>query len=84
MLRRTGTAVLAGALLFAGGVLTATLIGSNGPAASAGAPFVPADFGRAVFLSHINNPRTTPGFPGDPAFRTSVPFTVPRDGFYLQ
>jgi kynurenine formamidase len=84
VLRRTGTAVLAGCLLFGGGILTATLIGSNGPAASAGAPFVPADFGRAVFLSHINNPRTTPGFPGDPAFKTSVPFTVPRDGFYLQ
>ena len=37
-----------------------------------------------VFLSHVNDPATTPGFPGDPAFTLSTPFTVPEDGFYLQ
>jgi kynurenine formamidase len=37
-----------------------------------------------VFLSHVNDPATTPGFPGDPKFTLSTPFTVPEDGFYLQ
>ena len=88
VLGRRAIAALAGALLFGAGVITATLLGSDNPRASAkGTPHVPAalpGFGRAVFLSHVNDPRTTPGFPGDPAFKTSVPFTVQRDGFYLQ
>jgi kynurenine formamidase len=41
-------------------------------------------FGRAVFLSHVNNPAETPGFPGDPEFSFRTVFTVPQDGFYLQ
>lgn len=41
-------------------------------------------FGRAVFLSHVNDPAVIPGFPGDPRFSLRTAFTVPRDGFYLQ
>jgi kynurenine formamidase len=41
-------------------------------------------FHRVVFLSHVNDPATTPGFPGDPPFTLTTAFTVPEDGFYLQ
>lgn len=41
-------------------------------------------FSGAVFLSHVNNPSRTPGFPGDPEFSLRTVFTVPEDGFYLQ
>jgi kynurenine formamidase len=44
----------------------------------------PSGFRKVVFLSHINDPATTPGFPGDPAFTLTTAFTVPVDGFYLQ
>jgi kynurenine formamidase len=84
MLRRRATATLVGVALFGGGVLTATVVGSDRPEADARVAAVGPGFGAAIFLSHVNNPRTTPGFPGDPAFKTSVPFTVRRDGFYLQ
>ncbi|HEX3327316.1 MAG TPA: cyclase family protein [Actinomycetota bacterium] len=43
-----------------------------------------AHFDHVVYLSHLNNPHATPGFPGDPKFRLSTAFTVPQDGFYLQ
>jgi kynurenine formamidase len=43
-----------------------------------------AHFDHVVYLSHLNDPRATPGFPGDPRFRLSTAFTVPKDGFYLQ
>ena len=39
---------------------------------------------RLVFLSHVNDPATTSGFPGDPEFTLTTAFTVPEDGFYLQ
>ncbi len=41
-------------------------------------------FSSAVFLSHLNDPVTSPVFPGDPAFRLRTVFTVPKDGFYLR
>jgi kynurenine formamidase len=41
-------------------------------------------FSRVVFLSHVNDPATTPGFPGDPRFTLTTAFTVPKDGYYLQ
>jgi kynurenine formamidase len=41
-------------------------------------------FHKVVFLSHVNDPATTPGFPGDPEFTLTTAFTVPQDGFYLQ
>jgi kynurenine formamidase len=37
-----------------------------------------------VFLSHVNDPATSPVFPGDPEFTLTTVFTVPADGFYLQ
>jgi kynurenine formamidase len=55
------------------------------PASDASGPaHAGAGFRRVVFLSHVNDPATTPGFPGDPAFRLSTAFTVPEDGYYLQ
>ncbi|MBO3752811.1 cyclase family protein [Streptosporangiaceae bacterium NEAU-GS5] len=39
---------------------------------------------RLVSLAHVNDPATTPGFPGDPEFTLETAFTVPADGFYLQ
>jgi kynurenine formamidase len=85
VLRRRAVTILAGVALFGGGLLAATLTGSSEPSASArGAAPGDRGLGGAVFLSHLNDPRATPGFPGDPAFKTSVPFTVREDGFYLQ
>jgi kynurenine formamidase len=54
-----------------------------GAGASAPSPTLPG-FRKVVFLSHVNDPATTPGFPGDPAFTLTTAFTVPADGFYLQ
>lgn len=71
------TATAAG--VFAAGVA----IGSLSGAPAAGAPQV-VTFSKMVDLSHVNDPKRTPGFPGDPAFETSTAFTVANDGFYLQ
>ena len=35
-------------------------------------------------LSHVNDPATTPIFPGDPAFVLETAATVAVDGYYLQ
>lgn len=43
-----------------------------------------AGFRKVVFLSHVNDPKRTPGFPGDPRFFMTTAFTVPTDGYYLQ
>ncbi len=43
-----------------------------------------AGFRRVVYLSHLNDPHRTPGFPGDPQFSLTTAFTVPKDGYYLQ
>src|SRR5262249_21995843 len=43
-----------------------------------------AGFHRVVYMSHLNNPHLTPGFPGDPQFSLTTAFTVPKDGYYLQ
>jgi kynurenine formamidase len=39
---------------------------------------------RSVNLAHVNDPATTPVFPGDPEFRLGTAATVAADGFYLQ
>jgi kynurenine formamidase len=39
---------------------------------------------RLVSLSHINDPATTPIFPGDPEFVLETAATIPADGYYLQ
>jgi kynurenine formamidase len=44
----------------------------------------PPGFRKVVFLSHVNDPATTPGFPGDPTFTLTTVFTVAEDGYYLQ
>jgi kynurenine formamidase len=54
------------------------------------APAVPVSevrlpaFSKVAFLSHVNSPRRTPLFPGDPPFRAETVFTVAEDGFYLR
>jgi kynurenine formamidase len=66
----------------------AAMSASAAPTAAAPGGDAPAPtlrgFRKVVFLSHVNDPATTPGFPGDPAFRITTAFTVPADGFYLQ
>jgi kynurenine formamidase len=62
---------------------TASPAAAPGAGASAPSPTLPG-FRKVVFLSHVNDPATTPGFPGDPAFTLTTAFTVPADGFYLQ
>jgi kynurenine formamidase len=85
-MRRRSSIILVCALL-----LTAT-IGYLAGVASGSGTGVPGRtittttpaFSRAVFLSHRNDPKHVPVFPGDPAFRLSTVFTVHADGFYLQ
>jgi kynurenine formamidase len=71
-------------LSLAGWVVAGLVIGGGQARSTPDSQLGLPGFTRAVFLSHINNPRRTPGFPGDPAFTTSTAFTVPKDGFYLQ
>lgn len=68
-----------------GGVLTVSLV-SGASTVEKVAPSTGriAGFDHVVYLSHINDPDRTPGFPGDPAFEATTAFTVPKDGFYLQ
>ena len=78
MSRRIIVAVLA---------LTATaayLAGSATGSGAGGVSSAPPGFSKVVFLSHVNDPKVVPGFPGDPVFSMSTAFTVPDDGFYLQ
>jgi kynurenine formamidase len=83
------------ATLLAAAAVLATVSASGAPSAAAPAAAVPAGHGSGpaqapagfrtvVFLSHVNDPAATPGFPGDPAFRLTTAFTVPVDGYYLQ
>lgn len=37
-----------------------------------------------VSLSHVNDPTSTPLFPGDPDFVAETVFTIAEDGFYLR
>jgi hypothetical protein len=78
MSRRIIVAVLA---------LTATaayLAGSATGSGAGGVSSAPPGFSEVVFLSHVNDPKVVPGFPGDPVFSMSTAFTVPADGYYLQ
>jgi kynurenine formamidase len=82
MQRRQAMATAAAGLMGAvagGSALAGT---ANAASDSAGAPRL--DRLRLVFLSHVNDPATTSGFPGDPEFTLTTAFTVPVDGFYLQ
>ena len=80
--------VLVGATLFAArpgtsATASAAATASATPSAARGAGPLPG-FSKAVFLSHVNDPKQTPLFPGDPKFTLTTAFTVPKDGFYLQ
>jgi kynurenine formamidase len=74
---------LAFAAVAAAGAAVGAVAGGPSPNARVSQTSLPG-FNRAVFLSHVNNPAETPGFPGDPEFSLRTVFTVPRDGFYLQ
>jgi kynurenine formamidase len=67
-----------------GAALGAVAIGPDGPARPSRSAASPPRLVAATFLSHVNDPAATPGFPGDPAFTLETIFTVPEDGFYLQ
>lgn len=81
-------AALTGAALFGGGMAVSGVLGvsasASGRSVAPGSGVELPAFSSAVFLSHLNDPSATPGFPGDPVFATSVAFTVPKDGYYLQ
>src|SRR5437870_5072461 len=78
---RTLIATVSGVALFAGGFVTADLLRSTASAT----PRSPLPgFSKVVFLSHVNNPRTIPLFPGDPKFWIHTAFTIPQDGFFLE
>jgi kynurenine formamidase len=90
VLRTAGLAGLAG--LVTGPAVTALDAAGAGDAAGAsgagggggpGGSSVLARL-RLVFLSHVNDPATTPVFPGDPEFTLETVATVPADGFYMQ
>lgn len=82
MLRRV-LALAAAASLFAAGAMTAQLFASSAAGRERSPVPLPA-FRKVVFLSHINDPASTPIFPGDPPFTIETVFTVPEDGFYLE
>src|SRR4051794_7390046 len=68
-------------------VLTASAAYLAGAAAGTGATgsgSTPPGVSNVVFLSHVNNPKVIPGFPGDPVFSLTTAFTVAQDGYYLQ
>jgi len=76
-------AVVSGLVLFVAGAATSAALRQDASSAVRAPVQLPA-FQRAVFLSHVNDPATTPLFPGDPAFSIRTVFTVPHDGFYLE
>src|SRR5262245_62293944 len=76
-------ATISGMLLFAAGAATTAALLQPATGVERAPVQLPA-FGKAVFLSHVNDPARTPLFPGDPAFGIRTVFTVPNDGFYLE
>ena len=57
---------------------------ASAPAQAADLTAVRLDTLRLVNLSHVNDPATTPIFPGDPEFTLTTAATVEQDGYYLQ
>jgi kynurenine formamidase len=76
------TALLAAATVLA--TLSASDASTAAPATAPPSHSTLPGFHRVVFLSHVNDPATTPVFPGDPKFTLTTAFTVPEDGYYLQ
>lgn len=78
----TGLAVVAGARL--AGPAVAQAAPGTGSADLPGFG-IPLDrLLKIVSLSHVNDPATTPIFPGDPEFVLETAATVAEDGYYLQ
>ena len=81
--------VAAAVALFASGALWAAAFGpasaddASADAAAAASATLPG-FSRVISLSHVNDPETTPLFPGDPEFRLTPVFSVHHDGYYLE
>jgi kynurenine formamidase len=67
-----------------GGLIGVTVAIPASPEETASQAAPVAGFSRVVYLSHVNDPRRTPLFPGDPPFELQTRFTVPRDGFLLK
>jgi kynurenine formamidase len=84
MRRRTKLTVTAALVATATLAYLAGAVGGAGAGAAPGGRTLAGGFSRVVFLSHPNDPKDTPVFPGDPAFSMSTAFTVPKDGYYLQ
>jgi kynurenine formamidase len=76
-----GAAVLGG--LVAGGGIGPAASGPTATSPQAGTGPV-AGFSSVVYVSHVNDPRRTPLFPGDPRFVLQTRFTVREDGFLLK
>lgn len=86
MRRRQALSTAAGAVgaMVAGGMFGEAANAQTGGEAQA---FDAADLLRhlrLVNLSHVNDPATTSGFPGDPAFTLKSAATIAKDGYYLQ
>jgi len=81
-IRRSLAAVTAIAL-FAAGALTATVLRQPASGDERAPVSLPA-FSKVVNLSHVNDPASTPIFPGDPAFAIDTVFDVANDGYYLE
>jgi kynurenine formamidase len=62
----------------------AYVAGSANGSGAGGVTAAPPGSSEVVFLSHVNDPKVVPGFPGDPVFSLTTSFTVPDDGYYLQ
>ncbi|MGH8885295.1 MAG: cyclase family protein [Egibacteraceae bacterium] len=67
--------------LVATGIVASRARTRNSTAAAGPGPL--PGFAGVVFLSHVNDPKTTPLYPGDPQFRVEPAFTIERDGFFL-
>jgi kynurenine formamidase len=81
--RRVTIASLALTVTAASAFFVGAALGSDDVAGRRSPTSLPG-FTQAVFLSHLNDPSTTPVFPGDPPFDLRTVFTVPKDGFSLQ
>jgi kynurenine formamidase len=63
-------------------ITSVAAVHSDQTEASSDAGVLPG-FGRAVFLSHVNDPDVVSLFPGDPEFTIEQVASVAEDGFYM-
>ena len=81
---RRALAAVAGLALFGGGVTAGGAFRSATADDAVTASRTLPGFSAVLSLSHVNDPATTPLFPGDPAFRIRPVFDVHGDGYYLE